>query len=440
MSLIPVWFQRVLQCVGYAVLGVALLWSVGALWFFDPLPAPLPQTLAVLWVIVLLVLFFGWRIFGLRPVLARHCPWLPDWFTSGVPRTAAIVAAVAALVVIRAAWSLKQPSADRTWVPGQARDVVVRHGEDVVTIENVRNTTHHARGEADVKWETRDYDLDGIRTLDVIIEPFMEFEGISHFIMSFGFEDGEHLAVSVEARVEADERFGVLAALFKEFELVYVVGDERDLLWSRVAFEEHPVFVHPVRVREREQLRALFVLVLNHAAALAKRPRFYNTITNNCTNAQLRHVEYLSAIPFPWWDYRLIFPGFIDRFLHERGAIDNSMPLEELRESALINPRVRDPAGMTGPEWSRAIRANRGQSAILDSDRVVWRSGGTGSSPDHGRIRRIQQAGQGARIERRGTPPEQGQDLVQDYGGAVSEIPAVMQDDDVAGPRVAGDL
>ncbi len=356
MRLIPVWFQRALQAAGYAALTIALLWSVLALWFYDVLPAPLPRVLSVAWAVSLLVLFFAWRVFGLRPLLARHCPWLPQWFTHGVPHAGAIAAALIGYASIYMAWKLKTPSADRAWVEEQARDISVRYGNGTAVLENVRNAVHRGPGDADIRWETRTYPLDAIQSLDVIIEPFMEFEGISHFIMSFGFEDGRHLAVSVEARVEAEEDFGIIAAMFKEFELVYVVGDERDVLWSRVFVQDHPVFVYPVRVTDREQLRALFVLVLNHAAALGNRPQFYNTLLNNCTNAQLRHIEYLTASRFPWLDYRLILPGFVDRFLFDHGVIATDLTLEELREESLINPRAVDPAAMDEVEWSRRIR------------------------------------------------------------------------------------
>jgi hypothetical protein len=111
-------------------------------------------------------------------------------------------------------------------------------------------------------------------------------------------------------------------------------------------------------VRNREQVRALFVLVLNHASRLSERPRFYNTLTQNCTNTVMRHIEYLTASEFPWWDYRLILPGYIDLFLYEMGAIDSDLPMAELRQACLINERVLPPDGLSGPGWSAKIRAH----------------------------------------------------------------------------------
>jgi hypothetical protein len=357
MKLIAPWLQRILLIVGYGTLTALLVWSILALWFgTPPLPRILARITAVVWLAGLLFMFFGWSMFGLRKFLKAHVPWLPDWVVVGLPRTAAISVALAGFLIIRLLWTLKQPSDDRVWVPDQARVPVVQYGQSSVTIHNFRNTLYRTRDDFDVRWETRTFALDQISSLDIMIEPFMEWQGISHFLMSFGFEDGEHVCVSVEARVEETEEFGILPALFKEYELVYVVGDERDLIHQRVNFQGHPVHLYPVRVDDREQLRALFVLVLNHAAKLKKRPQFYNTLIRNCTNTQLRHIEYLTASDFPWLDYRLILPGYVDELLHAIGGIDNNRPLQELRAASRINERAVPPEGLSGPGWSARIR------------------------------------------------------------------------------------
>jgi hypothetical protein len=363
MKMIPVWFQRILQFAGYVVLMIALLWSLVALWFLHPpLPPLVAHIAAVCWLISLLLLFFGGRVFGLRPLLAKRAPWLPRWATHGIPHTAAISAALVGFAAIRLLWEMKTPSDAREWVSDQSRVPYVRFEEGgKVSIENVRNTFYRTNDDFDVRWETRTYSLDQIRTLDLMIEPFMEWQGISHFLLSFGFDNGDYLCFSVEARVEAAERFGILPALFKEYELVYIAGDERDLLHRRVNLQHHNLFLYPVKVRDREELRALFVLVLNHAAKLKTRPEFYNTLIRNCTNSQLRHIEYLTASQFPWWDYRLILPGYVDAMLHSYGAIDNTVSLETLRKRSVINAQATPPGAMSGPDWSRQIRASSPQ-------------------------------------------------------------------------------
>jgi hypothetical protein len=356
MSLLPLWVQRALVAVGYAILAGAIFWSFGALWYFRVVPLWLARTAALLWMASIPFLFFGTRALGLRPLLAGRAPWLPRWVTHGLPAEAAVSAAWTVVVAIALAWGLKRPSADRVWVPSQARDPVVRYLDGEVEVRNVRNTRYRSADDYEVRWETRRYRLDGVRSLDVMIEPFMEWRGISHFLMSFGFEGGEHLCVSVEARVEAGEGFGIVPAVFNEYELVYILGDERDLIGQRVKVQGHSVYLYPIRVTSREQVRALFVLVLNHASRLSERPRFYNTLTQNCTNTVLRHAEYLTASEFPWWDYRLILPGYIDLFLHDMGAIDTSLPMDRLREACRIDERVVPPGGLSGPEWSAKIR------------------------------------------------------------------------------------
>jgi hypothetical protein len=356
MQLIPAWFQRALQLCGYILLLAALVWSVIALWFFPVLPDPLPKVAALGWLLSLGLLFFGGGLFGVRPLLARHFPWLPTWVTHGIPHTAAILSALVGFGIICALWTLKKPSDDRIWLSDQARVPMIHFGDEAVRIENVRNTIYRTDLDFDVQCESREYRLDDIRTLDVMIEPFMEWQGISHFLMSFGFANGEHLCVSVEARVEKEEGFGILPALFKEYELIYILGDERDLLHRRVNLQNHKLFLFPIRSESREQIRSLFVLVLNHAAKLKTRPQFYNTLTLNCTNTQLRHIEYLTASHFPWFDYRLILPGYVDAMLHAHGAIDNTLPLDEVRKLSMINKNATPPEGRSTVEWSAAIR------------------------------------------------------------------------------------
>ncbi len=364
MKLLPAWSQRIFQFVGYTALFIALLWSILALWYLHPpLPRLAARLLSIGWFLSIVLLFFGGRAFGLRPFLAHHAPWLPRWATHGVNHSAALGAALIGFFAIRFAWELKLPSDNREWVADQARTPVARFAEGSVTIENVRNTLYRTDEDFDVRWEARSYPLDQIRSLDIFIEPFMEWQGISHFLLSFGFENGEYLCFSVEARVEAAESFGILPALFKEYELIYIAGDERDLLHRRVNLQNHDVYRYRIHSRNRENLRALFVLILNHGAKLKSRPQFYNTLIRNCTNSQLRHVEYLSASNFPWWDYRLIFPGYVDAMLYEYDAIDTSTSLAELRLRSRINENAPPPGELSGPEWSALIRTPVGPSS-----------------------------------------------------------------------------
>ncbi len=338
------WLQKLLQVAGYVALAFLGLWAFGALWFWDVLPLVISRFLALGWLVLVIWLFFG--VPGRRGGLCDP----------PMPVTGAIWSTLAGIVMIAILWSWKTPSAVRDWQPAHARNPVVSYDGGQVTIENFRNFTYRSMEDFDVNWETRTYSLNEIQSLDIFIEPFSEFRGISHFFLSFGFANGEHVAVSVAARIEQDENFGLLPSIFKEFELLYSVGDERDLVHRRVNHQKHDVYLYPIAVDHVEELRAFFVLTMNHATALEKHPKFYNGATQNCTNTVLQHVEYLSATELPWWDYRLNLPGFLDDFLYEKGVIATSVPLEELREQARINDRAPDPAGMTSAEWSAMIR------------------------------------------------------------------------------------
>ena len=185
-----------------------------------------------------------------------------------------------------------------------------------------------------------------------VLEPFGAGGPVAHTFLTFGFADGRHLAVSVEIRKERSEKYSPLRGLFRNYELIYIVGDERDLVGMRANIRKNDVYVFPLRAR-KDRVRALLVSMLRRADGLRTRPEFYSTFQSNCFSNIIRHVNELVDHPIGF-DRRVLFPGYADQLLFERGVIDFDGTLEQTRERFRIN--ARSALLPDGPAWSRQIR------------------------------------------------------------------------------------
>lgn len=262
----------------------------------------------------------------------------------------AIVGCAGAIVL-----ALTRPRVDRRWVPQHA---VMAHADvrgDSAHLHRIRDFTHTGADQFSVAYADRRYDLTKLETVWFIVTPFSkQWRGPAHTFVSFGFADSQYVAISVEARREPGETYGPVTGLFKRFELIYVVGEERDLIGSRAAFGGYDVYVYPIRTT-RERMRALFVEMLARANALGAKPEFYNTITNNCTSNVVDHVNHIVPRAVPR-GIKTILPGYADEVAHSLGLIDNSMSIDEARRRYRVNDVARRFAA--DPDFSRRIRSN----------------------------------------------------------------------------------
>lgn len=248
---------------------------------------------------------------------------------------------------------LPRASHDRRWALEQSVMPFARFEGEWVTIQGVRDFTWIGAGTGQPNWGERRVDLDGIRTAWYVLVPFSKkWRGPAHAFVSFGFADGEYLAVSVEARREEGESYGVLKGLLRRFELLYVIGSERDLIGRRAVYDQNDVYLYPVRATPA-QVRQMFTGMLERANALYERPEWYNTLTNNCTLNLVRHVNAIvpGRIPSSW---RIVLAGYSDEVVYRLGLIDSTTSLAEARARYRINDRAR--AAIDAPDFSRRIR------------------------------------------------------------------------------------
>lgn len=246
-----------------------------------------------------------------------------------------------------------RPSHDRDWELGheQLPQIVYSATSSLVTIEHFRNFAWTEVMAADVSYETRTFDLDLLEDVDVFISHFDDFEGLAHIFLSFGFSDGEQVVVSLETRRESDETFSPLLGILRQFEVIYVVGSEADIVGVRTGHRGERVYLYPTTATP-EQARRLFDELAVAINDVYQSPRMYNTLTHNCTNELTRPVEGISDVDFPL-TWKTILPGFFDEVLYELELIDAQGPFAVVKGTHLLD---NDALDEQSPAYSSDMR------------------------------------------------------------------------------------
>ncbi len=237
---------------------------------------------------------------------------------------------LAALLVLLV--NLKRPTNHRPWRADLERPPKIAFDGDRVSVQDVRNIRYGAPGTPYTgRWEDRTYDLSKLKRVWFVVESFSQIEAIAHTLVSFEFEGGEYLAFSAEARVLEDEPYNIVRGLFNNFELIYTFGDERDFILRRAVYQDHDVYLYPLTMPPNE-LKKMLRDIFHEANILRTQPRFYNSVSRNCTNLLGLHADHARPGSFAWWRPEQVLPGTSDRLLYRRGWIDTTLPFEKLRE------------------------------------------------------------------------------------------------------------
>jgi Domain of unknown function (DUF4105) len=269
-------------------------------------------------------------------------------FVRPLPR--GLLTALLPLVVVILWWISIPPTNSRDWTPDVARSARAVFDGEFVTIKNVRNFKYRSETDYDQLWETRTFNLDQIQGVDL----FLSFWGptqIAHTIVSWEFEDGQHLAISIETRKARGESYSALRGFFRQYELYYVIADERDLIGLRTNYRGERVYLYRIRIPV-SQARALLVDYLDEVNRLADHPQWYNALTQNCTTTIRGHAQ--SAGAGGRLDWRLFANGHLDQLLYERGQIETDLPFADLRVRSNITERAKAVGDST--DFSTRIR------------------------------------------------------------------------------------
>ena len=250
-----------------------------------------------------------------------------------------------------------KPSNERQWLPEMATlpYVIASPGQPTMTIKNIRNSKYVNDDQYVVQHYDRTISLADIQSADYIVAPFNGAAALAHTMISFGLVDGSFIVVSVEVRKEFDEDYSAVQGLGPKFELMYVVGDEKDLIRVRTGHKDTAVYVYPT-VATPAHAQALFVDIMARVNKLAVEPEFYNTLTNNCTTNLKSHVNRIAGGRLKY-DWRVLLPAHSAKYAYDLGLLDNSIPFENLQSLALVNDladKYHD-----APDFSNKIRGRR---------------------------------------------------------------------------------
>jgi len=308
------------------VLAVPVLaWTAAALWFQFP---------AVRWLAIGLPIVLMAGVVALS-FKGRRAAWL----------------GLAAIVVGVGAWfGALQPRQDRDWAPDVARGVTSRVEGTKVHLTDVRDFGWITRDEADERWIGTTVDLQQLQTVDLVLTTWGS-PHIAHTMLSFGFADGQYVVLSAEIRREADEAFSELGGFFKQFELVLIAATERDIVRLRTHARADQVSLYRLEMTP-EQRRQLFLSYLELGNNLDRKPRWYQTVTTNCTTVIWRLARLVApGIPLDW---RVLLSGHVPDYLYDIGVIANDRALDDIKQSARITAKAQ--ALPSDIDYSRGIR------------------------------------------------------------------------------------
>ena len=302
------------------------LWAASALYFDFPV-SWLRGPLAILYLLLLLT---AW-IFAER-----------RWVATGIT--------LGGFVLVLACWFILQPSNERDWQPDVARLASAEIDGNRVTLHNIRHCDYRSETDFDVRYYDKAIDLDQLRTAEM----FLVYWGsphMAHTMISFGLEDGGYLCFSIEARKEKGEGYSAIKGFFRQFELIYIVADERDLVRLRTNYRKgEETYLYQSRMTP-DQIRTFFLAYVQRLNQLRDRAEWYNALTENCSTAIRTQRAAHDRAP---WDWRMLANGHLDELLYERGTITTNLPFAELKQRSHINGRAQ--AAGQEPDFSQLIR------------------------------------------------------------------------------------
>lgn len=321
--------RGVLSAIAFCLLvAAATIWSFGALWFHCAPP----------WRSPLIGLLFGVALGLLALRYARGD--LAGW-----------VGFAGLLVAGALWWSSLRPTDVADWAPDVAHGVTAEIGEREVVVHHIRRFDWTSETEAVEGWTSERYDPNTITSLD-LVSSVWDSPAIAHTLVTFGFADGRHLAFSAEVRRRRGEEFSAFAGFFRTSELILLAGEETDMIRVRTNLRKEQVSLYPLRARP-EDMKRLFLTYLETGNDLARQPKFYNTVTANCTTIIFDLARLVgSTLPYSW---QVLVSGYLPEYLYREHLIRTTLPWSEVRREALVTPRGQ--AVGKGGDYSAAIRA-----------------------------------------------------------------------------------
>jgi hypothetical protein len=326
--------MRIVRTAAAAVIGIAVfilaVWETMAIYY----AAPASESLRAL--------FAG--VFAMGSAAAFLL--LPN-------RRRTLLCFLALFVIFAFWWSSIKPSNDRDW---QADVAVLPYASiqgNLVTIHNIRNFNYRTETDFDPNYYDKTFDISKISSVDLITVYWMG-DAIAHVMISFGFGGTDYVTFSIETRKAKGQAYSSIQGFFKKYGLIYVVGDERDLIRVRTSFRNPQEDVYLYRIRATpERARQFFMGYVEKINELRETPEFYNTLTTNCTTSIITLIRAFGGdIHYSW---KILLSGYTAEYAYELGRLDTTLPFAELRNKSYINKRAHEAGNAS--DFSLKIRA-----------------------------------------------------------------------------------
>jgi len=258
-------------------------------------------------------------------------------------------------MVVLSGWLLAvQPSNERQWQADLAVLPYATVEGNLVTVHNIRNVDYRSEFDFTPAYYDKTFDVNKLEGVDLFAVYWMG-PAIAHTIMSFNFGENNHLAVSIEARKELGEGYSTIKGFFRQYELTYIVADERDVIRLRTNYRKDPienVYLYPLHP-PKENLQRLFLEYIRQINELHEKPAFYNTLLDNCTTAIWFNTRVNPThLPFSW---KILLSGYVPEYIYEAGGLNTQIPFEQLQQQAHINSVAKTLD--KSPDFSQGIRA-----------------------------------------------------------------------------------
>jgi hypothetical protein len=322
----------------------SLGWLIGGIWVVC-------QIVLITWG-TLAIYYSNLPWAALRLTLAAAFAAFAVWACWVSPRRSMSAVFLGLFFAVVVWWISIPPSHDRPWRPEVAVMPRAIIDGDRVRITGVRNFDYRSRNDFTVRYEEREISLSHLKAIDFFVSYWSEGL-VGHTFLSFIFEDAPPLSISIETRPEVGEGFSPIASMFKQFELIYVVGDERDLVRVRTNYRNETVYLYRLNASDVDA-RTLLLVYLDRINELAERPEWYHLLSNSCTINIIRYAN--AAGREGRFDIRHLLNGLIDSYLYHSGRVDTTLPYDELRRRSLINEAAQ--AADDAPDFSERIRAS----------------------------------------------------------------------------------
>jgi hypothetical protein len=320
-------FHLALAALMWGALVLATLWAAAALYI----------DVRISWLRVPLAAVYGLGILAAWIWIRR--PWK-------------MVVTTVGFLLVLAWWFSLQPSNNRDWLPDSMVLPFAEITGNQINIHNIRNCDYRTETDYDVHYYDKNFDLDQLRTVDLYLVTW-DSPDIAHTMVSFGFTTGDHVCFSIETRKEKGEDYSALKGFFRQFELTYVVADERDVIRLRTNYRKgEEVCLYRLQATPA-QAQKLFLDYLRRVNELHDHAEWYNALTDNCTTAIRTQRAATDRAP---WDWRMLLNGHLDELLYERGAIVTNLPFAELKKMSNINARAK--RADRSADFSEQIRQN----------------------------------------------------------------------------------